>query len=457
VRDKTFVDEALHYLQEKNAYAASLEPEPKKLLWIIFATSIVFSTVTVFTEFLTAEDASVLFNRFNGISDATVLFYYQGYISFHPQLLAWSFSALPAVLQPLMYASVAAVIWLLLIAIAHRCWNAAIAVGLLGLYFFRYDPIYFANLTYTIWPSILILALIGGGAVLNERPLPWRIFCIALILCFASPLSICAVPVLAVSAFMRRDAKLIVLTAATIFAFFILRESGDQARGGTMSTMATNLLTNLPVFFSSITNGRGLSGLNLPSVVRLGSLVLSMAAAIYYIPSFIEYMRNKSTSRKENAAIFLLAIFALATLIAFAASKQGDAFIRGGTRYYFPAIACSALILFHILRQMKLERLLIVTGMTVLLPLALLTLVQSVPAIGRGAEMWKQVASSPRADISKIDVGEGIKEDLIYVGPPVFQMADCTEKSPPFSNLIIFCGHQSWIFPREALQRKRTP
>lgn len=429
------------YLRRATVWGTPIDSD-----WITCLLIVLFSAYGTLTHFMMAEDATVLFNHYNGISDAAPLFHYQGYVSVPQQILALAFSEFPKVLQPVLYSSAVTAIWLVLVLCARKYWNAAPVVAILALFLFYSDPIYFSNLTYSLWPSLICLALIGAGMAAGNEELPWWLAGVAVCLAWASPLSICAAIPLAVAAYLRRDLRLTLVAISTVAAFLFLRDTSAQARGGDFVSMLNNASSNVHHVIANFGSLR--QEMSIRSIARVyAAFFVTLATLGFLVFTGLRVVRDGRSASPLVVRNLLLALFAVATFWAFVASKPSvDLFVRGGTRYYFPMLVFGAFLIFSVVRMIGLERTFIVGALVLLVPLALVVAIGRFPDAIVGFRAFTAL-SAPEANAAyMVTRKNGGKDYSLYAGPARYSMADCGDIRTDVNQVPrLYCGDQRYI------------
>lgn len=279
-------------------------------------------------NFLAAEDAVVLFNRTNHLS-GPVFVYYAGYISAFPQLIAHIASALPPILQALVYGCVALAIWCLTIVYIVRVtgngYVALLLTALCGVAFA--GPIY--NLTTSFWTGLVLGGLIGLAALLEDRPL--RNFELLLLIpgAFGSPLGLCLLP-LFLSLYLRfRDWRSLVAVAFSVASYALLADhSGARADEGSLVLQFVSNVSRIAVDPKSQLLNTSSPGNFAMGVVGLASLILLVGHAVYLLA-----IRSKT-------AFPVLAFLAYTLATFFVCLAASEIPLQG--RYWFPLIVACA-------------------------------------------------------------------------------------------------------------------
>lgn len=284
-----------------------------------------------FLNFLTAEDSVVLFNRFNFLTDAPVFFYYAGYTSTFPQVTAFLLSFLNPVAQAILYSLVALGVFLLLLREVFVATRSGLLVILLTAICAVFHPFVIYNLTFSFWPGLAILGLVGLRAHVSRRALRARDILICLPGLAGSPLAIAFLPSFAWAAFRTRSPYAVLLSLATLASFVALTEHGGTRAegGGLLSSFVANAGLALQAPLQYLVNAGSPGDLAI-SVLGAVSLPVTIVAGVWALFS-------------RKAAGVPVALYALgAVLVVFAAFAATSVPLAG--RYWFPAVV-SAIVL----------------------------------------------------------------------------------------------------------------
>lgn len=287
-------------------------------------------------NFLAAEDANVLFNRFNHLSGAPVFFYYAGYSSAFPQFVAFSLSWLPATLQAILYSVVAFLVFYVLLREVFLLTSSGFLVVFTSAFCAVIYPAAIYNLTSSFWPGLIIVGLIGLRKSIQRTSISWRdvIYCIPGLL--GSPLAIVFFPLYLWIFNLRRDAPSAVILAMSLASYPLLaNHSGSRGEpGGLLSSLAENAEKMLisPLNY----------GINRESI---GDFLMSLAgissiAVTLFISAFV-MLRAKDSIERVAFAFFLIGSFATLAISVAASSLP----LQG--RYWFPLIVAAACVSFY--------------------------------------------------------------------------------------------------------------
>lgn len=284
-----------------------------------------------FLNFLTAEDAVVLFNRFNFLTDAPVFFYYAGYSSAFPQLTAFLLSSLNPAAQAVLYSLVALGVFLLLLREVFLATRSGLLVLLLIAVCAVFHPFVIYNLTFSFWPGLAILGLVGLRTHASRQALTVRDVLICLPGLAGSPLAIAFFPSFAWAAFRTRSPVAVGLCLATLASFAALTEhGGTRAEGGGL----------LSSFFANV-------GLALQAPARFlvntgspGDLAISVLGALSLPVIIVIGLGALFSRRAEGVSV---ALYALGSALVIAAAFAATSVPLAG-RYWFPAVV-SAIVL----------------------------------------------------------------------------------------------------------------
>jgi len=287
-------------------------------------------------NFLAAEDANVLFNRFNHLSEAPIFFYYAGYSSAFPQFVAFSFSWLPTALQALLYSAVALFVFYVLLREIFLLTSSGLAAVFTVACCAVIYPAAIYNLTSSFWPGLAIVGLIGLRKSIYCAPFIWRdvFYCIPGLL--GSPLAIVFFPLYFWIFASRRCAPSAVIAALALASYPLLaNHSGSRGEPG---GLLTSLVDNTSKMVMSPLN----YGVNMAS---FGDLVMSIlglvSIAMIFSIGFILLFRMKGSTGKIAFSLFLIGSFA--TLgISIAASSVP---LQG--RYWFPVVVAAISVSFY--------------------------------------------------------------------------------------------------------------
>ena len=120
----------------------------------------VFFIVSFYMNFLSIEDATVLFNRANHLQSSFFTFY-NGYISGLPQIIAKIVSPLPPFFQALIYALSQFTLVTLMLFYIEKITGSRLVSLCLVAYLTIFADHYFYMLTFAVWISLPLIGLIG--------------------------------------------------------------------------------------------------------------------------------------------------------------------------------------------------------------------------------------------------------------------------------------------------------
>jgi len=256
-------------------------------------------------NFLAAEDAYVLFNRFNHLSDAPVFFYYAGYSSVFPQLVAFSLSYLPKILQAVLYSTIAFFIFYTLLREVFLFTYSGLAVVFISAFCSVIYPAAIYNLTSSFWPGLIILGLIGLRKILHEVCLDWRdvFFCLPGLL--GSPLAIVFFPLYLWIFIERRDASSGIIAVGALVSYPLLtNHSGSR---GEAEGLLISLVDNTSkIIMSPLTHVFSINSIN----DFLMSVVGAISIAVIFIFGVLLLFRTKEHDKKIALLLFLTGTFA---------------------------------------------------------------------------------------------------------------------------------------------------
>ena len=134
-------------------------------------------------NFLDVEDSNVYFSRLNYLSGGNVFIYYNGQMAFLSQLVAYLLSIFPLFIQAIGYMVFSLISFLIFINLLSRVVQNNLLILLFVCYIGAFFPLLFYNLTNSIWPGLLITALIPVVALKENRNLTWTEFFLVIIFC----------------------------------------------------------------------------------------------------------------------------------------------------------------------------------------------------------------------------------------------------------------------------------
>lgn len=289
-----------------------------------------------FFNFLAAEDATVLFNRTNHLSNSPIFIFYAGYISAFPQLVAFSVRCLPGVLQACIYSLISLIVFSILLRYLYLITCSGLATLLLVTICAIFHPAPLYNLTSTLWSGVAILGLLGMQKAIAKVPIYWKDVLLCLPGLFGSPLAIAFFPLyLRTVTTTTKVMPPLFITLGTLFSYLLLTNH-SSTRADT-ANLLNALAGNLKRFeLTHLVNTDSIADFAM-SLLGIISLVITLAAGAY----LVIFKRRNDT---HTVVLFLLG--SSATLIAaFSASS-----IPLQARYWFPTIISGVVVAFTIIR-----------------------------------------------------------------------------------------------------------
>lgn len=284
-------------------------------------------------NFLTAEDSLVLFNRYNFLEGAPVFFYYAGYWSLFPQSIAFLVSDLNPAIQAIAYSFTALSIFLVLLREVFRASHSGLAVISVAVLTAVFAPFMLFNLTYTFWPGLAILGLVGLRASYQKESLSFTDILICLPGLAGSPLGLLFLPLFVWAAFRKRSMHIFAIAVLALLSFLVLveRDGGHRASPEDIILRATDQIFQiLSDQLNSLINTSSPNNLVM-SVLGVLSVLFTAALGLCWLFRF----------RKERGAVLLYMVGSLATV----AAAAGTAGFPLSGRYWYPIIICSAVLL----------------------------------------------------------------------------------------------------------------
>ena len=317
------------------------QPLTNRLSLILgFAISILAAMFWCYFNFLTAEDSLVLFNRYNFLSDAPIYFYYAGYWSSFPQTIAYLVSNLNPAVQAIAYSIVSLGIFLILLREIFRATNSGVAVLTIVTVTSIFAPFMIFNLTYTFWPGLAVLGLIGLRANYQADELSFTDF----LLCFpgllGSPLGLLFFPLFTLAALQRRSWRSAVIASSTVLSYVILveRDGHRSSETGIVESTIDNLSQIFSGQFNLLFNTSDLGGLVMSGIGVL-SVCITLIVGLICLVHFT----------KDLSAVLLYVVGSLATV----AAALGAADLPLSGRYWFPIIICASILTGTIVMQQR--------------------------------------------------------------------------------------------------------
>ncbi|SDJ14760.1 hypothetical protein [Lutimaribacter saemankumensis] len=302
--------------------------------FVVIACAFWMASFGFFFDFFRVEDANVLFNRSN-YTDLPPFFYYQGYASIPAQLVAHIVAGTLPVFQSFIYIFSALVIFCYMSVLLLRATGfspfALLSIGVV----FLFGRTFVYNLTYSLWPSAMVLSLFGYLALREDRGLKSNEATIACFLSLASPLSLFSAIPIYVVALKSRTVPSILAALASVLAYPILIEHGG--RGGAeqlISTLSSNfqIISQSPsLIFPVLLDGFAVERsfwAILFGATQSFALISTILIPLLYIAGF----RCKPIEDLVPFAVGCLCIFVLA----IASRNLGDR--PPAFRYYFPSV-----------------------------------------------------------------------------------------------------------------------
>ena len=245
--------------------------------------------------------------------------------------MAYLVSALNPALQAAAYSAISVAIFLALLSEMYRASHSGLAVITISVVTAVFAPFMLFNLTFSFWPGLAMLGLIGLRANYQEKDLSFT----DLLLCVpgltGSPLGLLFFPLFALAAFEKRSWRSGVVAISTGLSYLVLVESDGHRSGET--SMLERAIEN----FIQIASGQ----LNLlidtsgPGVLVMGSLGL-LSVTVVSVIGLIYLVRFQ----KERGAVLLYAAGSLATVVA----AMGASGMPLAGRYWFPIIICALVL-----------------------------------------------------------------------------------------------------------------
>lgn len=285
-----------------------------------------------FFNFLTAEDSLVLYNRYNYLEDAPTYFYYAGYWSLFPQTVGALVSGLAPGVQAAAYSLVALAVFVTLLREIARATGSGLTVVGISVLAVVFAPFMLFNLTYSFWPGLAVLGLVGLRASWQKEDITLFDILICLPGLAGSPLGVLFFPLFAWAAFVRKSIRSAAIGALTLFSYLLLVD-----RSGSRSSLEDILLKSVESL-SRVFSGQWdllINTGNPGAIVMSGLGVLSVI--IVACLSLLWILRP----RQGGMALLLYGAGSLATVLA--AVGAVDLPLSG--RYWFPIVICATCLL----------------------------------------------------------------------------------------------------------------
>ncbi len=283
------------------------------------------------------EDAIVYFHRAN-YTDLAPVHYYAGYISLPAQLYAWSLSSLPPFLQSALYVACPAVLWLALGLYLMRLPNGISAVLILLAYCAVFFDYLFYSLTYSLWTSVTLIGAILYLRTLQGRPLNYIDTVTALLVSFASPLSIFFTP--AALYLWRRDKKDIgaaLIAIAGILSAILLPDHNDP------HSNLPGLISQLwDIALYGLADPLGFTGIKGAWIHHQIERALEWLAVLIVLAGLLHSLLARNLQHRAGRALCLIAPIAILA-VSFATQTRSDMPLT--VRYFFPVLTFAAILI----------------------------------------------------------------------------------------------------------------
>ena len=314
---------------------------------LVLALSLLWAAFGLWSKFFIAEDGWVLFHRSN-YTDLDPIFFYNGYISLYPQIVAYLAAHLHVALQVFLYSAVSFFVWLCFVFYLLRVTESKWLILLLICFFCMTGTIYTHNLTYSAWPALGSIGLIGIDCLRSSRKLSMVEFLLIIIFASSSPLSFLMLP-LYLALLVRNPNKTInILIIAALSLLFIFLRDATGPRSDNLK-LISNLTKNLMLLFIDFDQV-------FPKVIKNFSIyspmpILRFLCFIFIFLWPLGFLSKKI--RKENIGILLFSLsVCLIYLVSFSShgleTSQTDkdnffALPMTDNRYHFLPLTCITL------------------------------------------------------------------------------------------------------------------
>lgn len=285
-----------------------------------------------FFNFLTAEDSVVLFNRYNFLEDAPIYFFYAGYWSVFPQTIAFLVSEFNPAIQAVAYSLVALAVFMILLREIFKATHSGfltVAVAVLATVFM---PFMLFNLTYTFWPGLVILGLVGLRAGDQKKGLSFTDVLICIPGLTGSPLGFLFFPLFAYLVYRDRSAFTGLVFITAVASFFVLVE--QDGKRSSIFDIIQNGMERLTLIIQSPLE-------YLINTTKIGALVMSTLgtfSVLLVIVVGVTWM-----VQRKPGVLHVMLYMACSLLSVFAA--VGSAGLPLSGRYWLPIIICAVVLI----------------------------------------------------------------------------------------------------------------
>lgn len=325
-------------------YPTSMSRMNTVCLWLAVSCSTLGAIFWCYFNFLTAEDSIVLFNRYNFLEGAPIYFYYAGYWSLLPQTVAFLVSNFDPEIQAVAYSAVALSIFLFLLREVFLASHSGLVTLCLAVLTATFAPFMLYNLTYSFWPGLAILGLVGLRANYQRKSPSF----IDVFLCVpglaGSPLGLLFLPLFVWTAYTKRSLHITAIAILALLSFLVLVERDGGHRSNPLDIVVRSTDQIFQVLSGQVgvlinTSGPG----NLVmSILGVLSVLFVTVLAIYWLVRF----------RAERDAVLLYAAGSLATVLAATGASE----LPLSDRYWFPIIVCAFVLLGHFVEAAAVQR-----------------------------------------------------------------------------------------------------
>lgn len=296
-----------------------------------------------FFNFLTAEDAVVLFNRYNFLEGAPTYFYYAGYASIYPQSVAFAVSGLNPAVQAMLYTLVSFTVFFLLLREVFLATGSGLTTVAVVAICGALTPFMVYNLTFNFWTALAVLGLVGLRASRQQGGLSLSDLLICLPGLAGSPLGIAFLPLFGWVAVTTRSLFAALVCLIILAVFFGLVEPGGGR--GDSSGLLSNIVSNVLLIV-------GQPQSYLLNFTSPGTLGMSVLGSVSFVCALVASGWVLLRWRLAGLPRALYIAGSLLTLVA----AVGAAGVPLAGRYWFPIVICALTVMGSIYMRPTLQR-----------------------------------------------------------------------------------------------------